>query len=336
MRAACYTHSGPAHEVLELRDIPLPQPGPGEVRVRVSLSGVNPTDWKARSYGPPLPSPFQIPHHDAGGIIDAVGAGVPASRIAERVWVMLAAMGRPGGTAAEATCVPAAHALPLPDDVSFEQAAGLGIPYVTAHRCLVAAARPPSARLAPGALTGRSVLVRGGTGAVGSAAVQLASWAGAHVVATVGSPEKAGIATASGAAQVLDHRSPAHADELAEIAGRGFDGIVEVALTSNLACDAAVLAPHGAIVTYATEPAEPQVPVRRLMGINAALHFVLVYGLTAEMLGDATDDVTVALAAGALTPLVPHRFPLEAIADAHDAVERGVLGKVLVEIGEMP
>jgi NADPH:quinone reductase len=333
MRAASYTHSGPAHEVLELRDVPLPEPAPGEVRVRVRLSGVNPTDWKVRSYGPPLPYPFQIPHHDAGGIIDAVGEGVPASRIGERVWVMLAAMGRAGGTAAEATCVPAAHALPLPGGVTFEQAAGLGIPYVTAHRCLVVAGRPPSARLAPGALAGRSLLVRGGAGAVGSAAVQLASWAGAHVVATVGSPEKADMARASGATHVLDHHSPKHADELAEIAGDGFDGIVEVALTSNLATDIAALAPHGAIVTYATEPVEPQVPVRPLMVINAALHFVLVYGLTPEMLQNATGDVTAALAAGALTPLPPHRFPLEAIADAHDAVERGVLGKVLIDLG---
>ncbi len=192
----------------------------------------------------------------------------------------------------------------------------------------------PSAQLAPGALRGRSVLARGGTGAVGSAAVQLASWAGAHVVATVGSPEKADMAMAWGAAQVLDHRSPGHADELAEIAGNGFDGIVEVALTSNLVIDAAVLAPHGAIVTYATEQAEPQLPVRRFMGIKAALHLVLVYGLTPEMLRDATDDVTVALAADALTPLPAHRFPLEAIADADEAVERGVLGKVLIELGE--
>ena len=332
MRAACYARTGPAREVLEVRELPEPRPGPGEVRVRVHVSGVNPTDWKSRSYGPPLKWPVQVPHHDGAGVIDAVGEGVVASRVGERVWVMLAAAERPGGTAAEATCVPAEHAVPLPADVSFDQGAGLGIPYVTAHRCLVVAARPPSGRLAPGALAGRSVLVRGGAGAVGNAAVQLATRAGAEVVATVGSPEKAEIAAASGATRVLDHRAPSHADELAAAAGRGFDAVVEVALTSNVETDLAALAPHGAVVTYATEPVDPSVPVRRLMGLNASLDFVLIYGFDAAMLASAAADITEALAEGALTPLPSHRFPLEAVVAAHEAVERGVMGKVLVEI----
>lgn len=333
IRAACYERTGAAGEVLEVRDLPEPSPAPGEVRVRVHVSGVNPTDWKSRSYGPPLPWPLQIPHHDGAGVIDAVGEGVPVSRVGERVWVMLAALERPGGTAAEATCVPAEHAVPLPDGVSFERGAGLGIPYVTAHGCLVVAARPRSGRLEPGSLAGRSVLVRGGAGAVGNAAVQLAVRAGADVVATAGSSEKAEIARAAGAGLVLDHGSPAHADELASAAGRGFDVVVEVALTSNLDADLAALAPQGAIVDYATEKADPVVPVRRLMGLNASLHFVLVYGFGAAMLAAAAADVTDMLAEGAPAPLPQHRFPLEAVADAHEAVERGVLGKVLIEVG---
>lgn len=333
MRAACYERTGSAREVLEVRDLPEPTPAPGEVRVRVHVSGVNPTDWKSRSYGPPLPWPLQVPHHDGAGVIDAVGEGVPVSRVGERVWVMLAALERPGGTAAEATCVPSEHAVPLPDGVSFERGAGLGIPYVTAHGCLVIAARPRSGRLEPGSLAGRSVLVRGGAGAVGNAAVQIAVRAGADVVATAGSAEKAEIARAAGAGLVLDHRSPAHGDELAAAAGRGFDAVVEVALTSNLDADLAALAPHGAIVDYATEKADPVVPVRRLMGLNASLHFVLVYGFGPAMLAAAAADITDLLAEGAPAPLPRHRFPLEAVADAHESVERGVLGKVLVEVG---
>src|SRR5205085_9642898 len=128
----------PARDVLGVVEVPVPEPGPGEVRVRVRVSGVNPTDWKARASGPSLQWPMQIPGQDGAGDIDAVGAGVDSGRLGERVWVFHAAHGRPNGTAATYTVVPSEQGVALPETVTYEQGAGLGIPYITAHRCLMA------------------------------------------------------------------------------------------------------------------------------------------------------------------------------------------------------
>jgi NADPH:quinone reductase len=321
MRAAVYSSRGAAADVLRVTDVDDPHPKPGEVRVRLRVSGVNPTDWKSRSAGPELAAP-QIPNQDGAGDVDEVGEGVDERRIGERVWVYHAAAGRPNGTAAQYTCVPADQAVLLPEEVPYEQGAGLGIPYLTAHRCL----------LADGPVDGRVVLVTGGAGAVGAAAIQLGAWLGAHVVATVSSAEKAAIARASGAAAVVNYREPDAVDRLREAAPGGVDRVVEVALGANLETTLAILAPHGVVVSYASEATDPTVPVRRLMTGNATLRFVLVYNLTPAMLEHGVSDVTAALRAGALRPLPEHRFALEDIAAAHDAVEGGAVGKVLVEI----
>src|SRR6476661_7049174 len=190
MRAITYRRPG-APDVLELVDLPEPQPGPGEVRVRMAFSGVNPTDWKSRSRTPPA-GEFQIPGQDGAGTVDAVGEGVSPTLVGRRVWIWEGAWQRPYGTAAEYTVVPARHVVPL-DDRSFELGAALGIPFLTAHRCLTLGETVPD-RLAPGGLTGLTVLVQGGAGAVGNAAIQLARWAGATVLATVSSPAKAELA----------------------------------------------------------------------------------------------------------------------------------------------
>src|SRR6478609_7416904 len=177
MRAITYRRPG-APDVLELVDLPEPQPGPGEVRVRMAFSGVNPTDWKSRSKTPPA-GEFQIPNQDGSGTVDAVGEGVSAGLVGLRVWIWEAAWQRPFGTAAEYTVVPAEHVVPLDDDRPFELGAALGIPFLTAHRCLTLGESVPD-RLAPGALTGHAVLVQGGAGAVGNAAIQLARRDRAH------------------------------------------------------------------------------------------------------------------------------------------------------------
>src|SRR5690606_4205791 len=197
MRAAVYDTSGPAQGELRVVDLPDPSPGPGEVRVRLRVAGVNPTDWKARSR-PGGEWPQQTPGHDGAGVVDAVGDGVDAARVGERVWVYHAALGRPGGTAAQLVCVPAAQAVRLPDGVSFGHGAGLGIPGITAHRCV----------FADGPVAGRTVLVTGGAGAVGHAAVQLAAWRGARVVATVSSEAKAALARDAGDDAVVNYRDP--------------------------------------------------------------------------------------------------------------------------------
>lgn len=322
MRAAIYTERGAARDVLRIVELPDPRPAAGEVRVRLRVSSVNPTDWKVRSVGGPIPAPGQIPNQDGAGEIDAVGEGIDAARLGQRAWVFHAAAGRMNGTAAQHTCVPAGQAVPLPDAISFEQGAALGIPYITAHRCL----------FADGPIDGQVVLVTGGAGAVGNAAIQLARRAGAQVIATASSDEKARLATEAGAHAVLDYRAADFAAMLRAIAPGGANRVVDVALGANLGADIDVLAPGAIVVAYATDVADPVLPVRRLMTVNAVLRFVLVYGIGPAAIEAAVGDITAALREGALRPLPAHHFPLEEIAAAHEAVERHVVGKVLVDI----
>jgi NADPH:quinone reductase len=322
VKAALYDRHGPAREVLRVEDVERPEPGPGEVRVRVEFSGVNPTDWKSRSGATPRPiDGFQIPHHDGAGVIDAVGAGVNPGRSGQRVWVWLAAGGRRWGTAAEWTVVPEGLAVPLPEGASAELGASLGVPAVTAHRCL----------FADGPIDGKSVLVAGGAGAVGHFAIELARRAGARVVTTVSGPEKADLAAKAGADLVVNYRQPGAADQIRSFAGAaGVDHIVEVALGANLELDLAVIAPGARIVCYAAEPANPVLPVRACMNANVVIRFVLLYGVPADALGQAARDISAALADGALTEVPVTLFPLDEIAAAQEAVEAGAVGKVLV------
>ena len=323
MLAARYDQTGPAHDVLRVEELPTPEPGPGEVRVRLRVSGVNPTDWKARSGRTgPLPTDFQIPNQDGAGVIDAVGEGVDPGRVGERVWVYCAAFKRPWGTAAQCTVLPAEQAVPLPQGASDELGATLGIPALTAHRCL----------LADGPVDGRTVLVAGGAGAVGHAAIELAVHLGARVVATVSSEEKAELARAAGAHAVVNYREPDAVDRVREAAPDRVDRVVEVALGDNLALDVAVCNRNAAVATYADDGAPPQLEVRRLMAANLVLRFVMVYVMGAQAVRAAVEGVSEAVRAGALTPLPLHRFPLERAAEAHDAVESGVVGKVLVDL----
>jgi NADPH:quinone reductase len=320
VRAATYERYGPAAEVLKVHDVERPAPGPGEVLVKVALSGVNPTDWKSRGGSTPRPiDGFQIPHHDGAGVIEAVGPGVDPARTGERVWLWLAAFGRRWGTAAEWTVVPARQAVPLPDGASFELGASLGVPAVTADRCL----------FADGPVAGKAVLVAGGAGAVGHFAIELAARAGARVVTTVSGPEKAELAAKAGADLVVNYRDADAADQLRAFAPV-MDRVVEVALGANLALDLAVSGPPTVVVSYAADGPDPVLPVRACMTANVTLRFVLLYGLTAGALDAAVAGVSAALAAGALTELPVHRFPLSEIAAAHEAAERGLTGKVLV------
>jgi NADPH:quinone reductase len=325
VKAALYDRFGPAREVLRVEDVERPEPGPGEVRVKVQVSGVNPTDWKSRSGATPRPiDGFQIPGHDGAGVIDAVGEGVDRGRIGQRVWLWLAAGGRRWGTAAQWTVVPEGLAIPLPEGASADLGASLGVPAVTAHRCL----------FADGPIDGKNVLVAGGAGAVGHFAIELAKRAGARVVTTVSGPEKAELAAKAGADLIVNYREPGAADQIRSFAGAaGVYRVVEVALGANLELDLAVIArPDAGIVCYAAEPADPVLPVRACMNANVVLRFVLLYGVPLEALGQAARDISAALAAGALTELPATRFPLEDIAAAQDAVEGGAVGKVLVDI----
>ena len=322
MKAALYERHGLAADVLQVADVETPEPGPGEVRVRMTLSGINPTDWKSRSGATARPmDSFQIPHHDGTGVIDAVGHGVDNSRIGQRVWTFLAADRRQWGTAAQWSILPSRQAVPLPAGASDELGASLGVPAITAHRCL----------FADGPIDGKSVLVAGGAGAVGHFAIELAKFFGARVVATVSGPQKAELAREAGADAVVNYRDPDAADQLRAFAPT-MDRIVEVALGANLELDLAVSGPSTHIVDYAAEPTDPVLPVRRCMTANLTLRFVLLYGIPAEAADLAVADISTALAAGALSELPMTRLPLHEIAAAHDAVEAGTVGKVVVEI----
>ena len=324
MRAAVYRSTGPAAEVLRVEEIAMPEPGPGQVRVRIVVSGVNPTDWKSRSGATPMAggADFQVPNQDGAGVVDAVGAGVDPARVGQRVWLYLAAFGNPYGTAAEYSVVPQERAVPLPDGIDFDLGANLGVPALTAHRCLYA----------DGPVDGRTVLVAGGAGAVGHFAIELARAAGATVIATVSSPEKAALATAAGAHHVVNYRSGDPAGRIRAAAPDGVDRIVEVALADNLALDVAVAAPHASIVTYAADAKQPTLTVRDLMTRNLVLRFMMLYTVPPDALARAVADVSAALAAGSLTPLPAHRFALGDAAAAHDAVQGGAVGKVLIDV----
>ena len=337
MKAIIYRETG-GPDVLELVERELPEPGPGEVRVRLAVSGVNPTDWKTRSGASgPLRFPEVTPHLDGAGVVDAVGEGVEESRVGQRVWLYMATAGRPTGTAAEYTVVPADTAVPLPDAASFDLGAAIGVPALTAHRALTVAEDGPQ-RLRPGSLDGKVVLAAGGAGAVGPAAIQLARWAGATVISTVSGPDKAQLAAAAGAHHVVNYRTGDAAAEIRAIAPDGVDIVAEVALGANLALDLAVLRTRGAISTYANDGGQPvALDVRQNMVLNTRFQFLVLYTVGAQALAAAAEDVVAAVADGALPvgeehglPLV--RFPLEQTADAHRAVENAAVGKVLVDI----
>lgn len=339
MRAIVYSQTG-LPDVLRLVERPVPEPGPGEVRVRIAVSGVNPTDWKARyagGTGTPPPFPEVVPNQDGSGVVDAVGDGVPSDRVGERVWVWEACWQRADGTAQEYVVLPAEQAVPLPAGASFELGASLGIPALTAHRCLTVSLSDPP-RLSAGCLDGRTILVAGGAGAVGHAAIELARWAGAQVVATVSDESKADLARAAGADHVVDYRSDRATDAILEFAPGGVSTVVEVAPSANIALDLAVLAPLGTVAAYANGTDESlELPVRELMTRNAAYQLILVYTVSDEVKRDRVADVTAALADGALSVgaesgLPLHRFALEETAEAHAAVEAGAVGKVLVQV----
>ena len=338
MRSVIYSQTGDP-SVLRLVDRDMSEPGPGEVRVRVVVSGVNPTDWKFRvgsGDGAAPPFPEVTPNQDGSGVVDAVGDGVGDLAVGDRVWVYLAGHQRPTGTAQEYTNLPADRVVRLPGGTSFDIGASLGVPAMTAHRALTVSEDGP-ARLHPGALAGKVVLVAGGAGAVGHAAIQLARWAGASVITTISGPAKAALATAAGAHHVINYRNEDAATAIAKVAPDGVDLVVEVAATSNSRLNIDVVKPRASIASYANDGGgELTLDVRQNMIKNVRYQFVLLYTVGEAALRAAVEDITLALVDGALpvgedAGLPLHRYPLASTADAHQAVQDGAVGKVLID-----
>ena len=339
MKSVVYSRTGDP-SVLRLVDRDVTEPGPGEVRVRVVVSGVNPTDWKSRlgsGDGAAPPFPEVTPNQDGAGVVDALGEGVVDLAVGDRVWVYLAGHQRPTGTAQEYTNLPAGRVVRLPGGTSFDIGASLGVPAMTAHRALTVSEDGPQ-RLHPGALGGQVVLVAGGAGAVGHAAIQLARWAGATVVTTVSGAAKAVLATAAGAHHVISYRDQNAATALKKVAPDGVDLVVEVAAAANAQLNLDVVKPRASVAIYANDGgAEFTLDVRQNMMKNLRYQFVLLYTVGDAALRAAVDDITLALVDDALpvaedAGLPLHRFPLAKTAAAHQAVQDGAVGKVLIDV----
>jgi NADPH2:quinone reductase len=328
MRAAWYERNGPAAEVLQVGELPDPVPGAGEVLVRLHASGVNPSDVKTRA-GLRAPMKFAriVPQSDGAGVVVGVGPGVAESRVGQRVWVYNAQWQRPFGTAASLVALPAAQAVPLPEQVSFAAGACLGIPASTAHNAV----------FADGRVVGKTVLVTGAAGAVGHYAVQLAKWGGARVLATVSGEAKAAHARSAGADLVINYRTEdVAAAVMRATGGAGVDRVVEVELGGNLAVTEQVLKPHGIVAAYASmaEPT-PKLPFYALMFKSITIRLLVVYTLTEEERAKAIADLTRAMQAGVLSHAIAETYPLAEIARAHEAVESGKpIGNVVIEIGD--
>ncbi len=327
MKAISYTRFGPAAEVLELGEVVNPAPGPGEVLVRLSHSGVNPSDAKARAGARPgvtKPAfPRIIPHSDGAGIIEAVGDGVESSRVGEAVWIWNGQWQRSHGTAAEYIALPSEQAVPLPDGVSAETGACLGIPGLTAAHVVFGS----------GAVEGKTLLVSGGAGAVGHNAVQLAKWGGATVIATA-SPRDHARVRAAGADHVFDYRSPDLAASVHEASGGGVERAIEVEFGANIDLLAQVLKPGGCIIAYGSgRNMTPTLPFGPLMFKAIGIELVFVYSLDFDARARAISHLHKALLEGALKPAIDQVLPLSRAAEAHDAVMRaGRAGAVLLEI----
>ncbi len=327
MQAAFYERTGPAAEVLTLAELPDPVPGPGEVRVRLRWSGVNPSDVKSRAglRSKQLAFPRIVPHSDGMGVIDAVGEGVEARRIGERVWIWNGAWGRANGTAAQFIVLPSRQAVALPAAVSDEAGACLGIPALTALHAV---------RMA-GGVDGCSVLVAGGAGAVGHYAVQFARLLGARqVIATVSSEEKAQIAREAGAHLAIDYRRENVAERVREATGgRGVDRVIEVDIAANRLLDLELLRPGGDLVVYGSGQGEFTLPFFPLIVKNLELRFFIVYNLADDDRAQAEAVLADFLARGVLQHRIAQRLPLAQIAQAHELVESGrAVGNVVIEL----
>jgi NADPH2:quinone reductase len=312
MRAAWYERQGQAQQVLEVGNLPDPTPGPGEVRIRIAASGINPGDIKKRqdAFGYGMPFPRVIPHSDGAGTIDLVGAGVTVERVGQRVWCYGAQSYRPFGTAAECTTVPTEQAVPLPESVSFEQGACLGIPAITAHRCVHAA----------GPVEGRTVLIQGGAGASGICAVQFARRAGATVIATVRTDADHATAQDAGAHHVVQI-GPDLVQQVLALAPQGVKHIVEVAFGANIAANVEMLDVRGSIATYATNVDTPAIPFWLLLFKNIRIDFLGSDDFAPADKEEAARATNDALFAGWRGMPIAEQFPLDEIATAHERLE---------------
>lgn len=327
MKAAWFEKFGAATDVLEVGDLAAPVAGQGEVLVRVIASGVNPSDVKKRAGSFPnlLDDGYVIPHSDGAGVIEAVGEGVSAERIGERVWVYQAQYGRRFGTAAEYVALDAKRAVRLPDEASFDVGACLGIPAMTAHRCV----------FADGEVKGQTILVTGGAGRVGHYAIQWALMGGARVLATASSEADADSCRAAGANAVVNHRESGWSRQVLEAnGGERVDRVIDVEFGANLPEVLQCIRTSGVIATYSSmQVAEPKLPFFQMLYMDLNIRIVIVYAMPEAAKEHAAADINSALANERLIHRVAHVVPLDEIARSHELIENGGFrGCVVVSI----
>jgi NADPH2:quinone reductase len=317
VKAAWFEKFGAAREVLVIGEKPQPVAGPGEVLVRLRRSGVNPSDVKKRAGSNPalLDDGYVIPNSDGAGVIEAVGEGVDARRVGEKVWVYQAQFGRRFGTAAQYVALDASRAVNLPIEAGFDVGACAGIPIMTAHRCVHA----------DGAIAGQTVLVTGGAGRVGYYAVQWARMAGARVIASASNARDEAVCREAGAQQVVNHREPGFGERVKSLnGGRPVDRVIDVEFGANLPEVLDCVRTGGVIATYSsTQVKEPTLPFLRMMYLDLTLHFVIVYSMPEPAKKHAIADITQAFRHGMLQHRIAERLPLSGIAHANELVERG-------------
>lgn len=328
MKATWFEKFGPASEVLNVGEQAKPLPGDGEVLVRLAASGVNPSDVKKRLGSAPdlLDEGLVIPHSDGAGLVEAVGEGVTEDRIGERVWVYEAQHGRRFGTAAEYVAVESRRAVALPDNTGFEVGACIGIPVMTAHRCV----------FADGPVDGQTLVVTGGAGRVGHYAVQWASQAGAQVIATASNEEDAQSCRQAGASATVNHRDEDWAAQVVVANnGKPVDRVIDVEFGANLPAVLDMIRTSGTIVTYgSTVVTEPKLPFYRMMFLDLLIRLVIVYAMPESAKQAAIADIDRALRDGQLQHRIAHVLPLNEIVRAHELIEQGGFrGCVVVEPG---
>lgn len=328
MKAAWYSRNGEAQDVMQVGDLPTPSPQPGEVLVRLATSGVNPSDVKSRR-ARPLSDPLIVPHSDGAGVIEAVGEGVPVSRVGERVWVWNGQWQRPMGTCAQFIALPAAQAVALPAGVDFAAGACMGIPGLTAVQAVILAER------LGGDLRGQNVLVTGASSAVGHYITQMVTQAGGRVIGTVGSEGKAVHAQAAGMQDAVFYKTESVPQRVKALTqGRGADVIIDMdfSTTAGWASEGA-LAPHGQVVCYGSNALEVPLPFRPWLFQSMGVKFFLVYDLTPADRQTAVARLSGMLAAGQLQHSIGARFTLDQVAQAHRTVEAGqTVGNVVIEL----
>ena len=332
MKAIIATARGAARDTLQFVERDQPTPRAGEVLVRLVTTGVNPSDVKVRSGAQgPMPAPEVIPHNDGAGVIEGLGDGVVGLELGMRVWLYNVNRSQDGlsqgviGTAAEYVAVPQKFAVPLPDATSFDVGACLGVPAMTAHRAVFGA----------GPVEGKTVLVTGGAGSVGQLAVQMAAARGVRVIATVSREEKAAIARAAGAADVVNYLDGDLASALVELVGEhGIDHIVDVDFAAHIQLATRLLSRHGTLSAYAsTSNFTPEVPFYPMAFQNSTVNFVFVYAMDDAAMSHAREDIAGFLTEGVLDPLIGEKLPLHEIAKAHELIEAGgTMGQVLLDI----